>query len=52
MARIDAFKKHSTRYEAWFDKHYEAYISELLAIFEVKNITVMKIKSGLNMFTK
>lgn len=32
MARTEAFESFSARYEAWFDKHHEAYISELLAL--------------------
>jgi ubiquinone/menaquinone biosynthesis C-methylase UbiE len=32
MARIKAFESFTTRYEAWFEKHHAAYISELLAL--------------------
>jgi SAM-dependent methyltransferase len=32
MARIRAFDSHPERYESWFDRHKEAYISELLAL--------------------
>lgn len=31
MSRIAPFETHHQRYEAWFDKHEAAYISELLA---------------------
>lgn len=32
MARITSFETHQQRYEAWFEKHEAAYISELLAL--------------------
>ncbi|MDD2738659.1 MAG: class I SAM-dependent methyltransferase [Methylomonas lenta] len=32
MPRIAPFETHHQRYEAWFDKHEAAYISELLAL--------------------
>ena len=32
MPRIVAFEAHHQRYEAWFEKHETAYISELLAL--------------------
>lgn len=32
MARIDAFEKHTTRYDEWFDDHYWAYQAELRAV--------------------
>ena len=32
MPRIVAFEAHHQRYEAWFEKHEAAYISELLAL--------------------
>ncbi|PLW83842.1 SAM-dependent methyltransferase [Kineobactrum sediminis] len=32
MAKTAAFEKHPERYESWFDRHKEAYISELLAL--------------------
>lgn len=32
MARIEPFEAHTERYEAWFERHDAAYISELLAL--------------------
>lgn len=32
MPRVAPFEAHHQRYEAWFDKHEAAYISELLAL--------------------
>ncbi len=32
MPRVDPFDVHHQRYEAWFEKHEAAYISELLAL--------------------
>jgi SAM-dependent methyltransferase len=32
MARIEPFEAHAERYEAWFERHDAAYISELLAL--------------------
>jgi SAM-dependent methyltransferase len=32
MARIEPFEAHAKRYEAWFERHGAAYISELLAL--------------------
>lgn len=32
MARVAPFEAHHQRYEAWFEKHEAAYISELLAL--------------------
>lgn len=32
MARVGPFESHHQRYEAWFEKHQAAYISELLAL--------------------
>ena len=32
MPRIEAFEAHTQRYEAWFDQHQAAYLSELLAL--------------------
>lgn len=32
MPRTAAFDAHSSRYEAWFDNHAAAYVSELLAL--------------------
>lgn len=32
MARTSAFESHPERYETWFDRHKEAYVSELLAL--------------------
>ncbi|MBU2570097.1 MAG: class I SAM-dependent methyltransferase [Gammaproteobacteria bacterium] len=32
MPRVAPFEDHHQRYEAWFDKHEAAYISELLAL--------------------
>jgi SAM-dependent methyltransferase len=32
MARIEPFDKHTDRYEAWFERHDAAYLSELLAL--------------------
>jgi ubiquinone/menaquinone biosynthesis C-methylase UbiE len=32
MPRIEAFEAHAQRYEAWFDQHQAAYLSELLAL--------------------
>lgn len=32
MARIEPFEAHAERYEAWFERHDAAYVSELLAL--------------------
>jgi len=32
MARFEAFEAHAQRYEAWFERHDAAYMSELLAL--------------------
>jgi len=32
VPRVAPFEAHHQRYEAWFDKHEAAYISELLAL--------------------
>lgn len=32
MPRIEPFEKHTDRYEAWFERHDAAYLSELLAL--------------------
>ncbi|WP_372985563.1 class I SAM-dependent methyltransferase [Marinobacter sp.] len=32
MAKIEPFEAHHERYESWFDRHREAYVSELLAV--------------------
>jgi SAM-dependent methyltransferase len=32
MARIEPFEAHTERYEAWFERHDAAYVSELLAL--------------------
>ena len=32
MPRVAPFETHHERYEAWFEKHEAAYISELLAL--------------------
>ena len=32
MARIEPFEAHTGRYEAWFERHDAAWISELLAL--------------------
>lgn len=32
MARVAAFESHHLRYEAWFERHQAAYITELLAL--------------------
>ena len=32
MPRVAPFEAHSPRYEAWFEKHEAAYVSELLAL--------------------
>jgi len=32
MPRTAAFERHDERYDAWFEKHRDAYVSELLAL--------------------
>lgn len=32
MPNIAPFRSHTARYDAWFDRHREAYVSELLAL--------------------
>lgn len=32
MPKIEPFEAHHERYESWFDRHREAYVSELLAV--------------------
>lgn len=32
MARTEPFEQHAGQYEDWFDRHYPAYVSELLAL--------------------
>jgi SAM-dependent methyltransferase len=32
MARIEPFEAHAERYDAWFERHDAAYVSELLAL--------------------
>ena len=32
MARGEPFEQHTGRYDAWFEHHHAAYVSELLAL--------------------
>ena len=32
MPRIEPFEAHAARYDAWFERHQAAYVSELLAL--------------------